>query len=366
MTQEIAKIKVSEIYSGYNDGNSVVGYDGLLNIRPEFQREFVYTQAQQEAVIDTILKDCNLGLFTWFENDGHGSYECGDGQQRTLSVCRFISGRFPIVWEGKPMFFFNLSKELQDKIMEYEVYVVIVSGTSSEKLEWFKRINTAGAVLTQQELRNASYTGKWLSSAKQYFSRPNCPAWNIASKYLGGSLIRQDYLETALEWISPDGKPETYMALHQKDTNASELWEFFDKIISWTKKTFPVYRKEQKGLSWGKLYKLYGSNSYDPTVLENEISSLMSDDEVTKKAGCYEYLLGMKKAPKVLSLRAFSDSQKRTAYEKQKGVCPICGKVHPIEEMEGDHIIPWSKGGKTTQDNCQMLCKKCNLAKTNK
>lgn len=364
MNQEIAKIKVSEIYSGYNDGDSVVGYDGLLNIRPEFQREFVYTQAQQEAVIDTILKDCNLGLFTWFENDGQGSYECGDGQQRTLSVCRFISGRFPIVWEGKPMFFFNLSKELQDKIMGYEVYVVIVSGTSSEKLEWFKRINTAGAVLTQQELRNASYTGPWLSSAKDYFSRPNCPAYIIGAKYISGVLGRQDFLERALDWIS-GGKIENYMALHQKDKSAEDLYAEFEKIIKWVKLIFPVYRKELKGLDFGRLYREYHDNTYSTEDLEKEIQILMSDDDVTKKSGVFEYLLSGKSKEKCLSLRAFSESQKRNAYEKQKGICPVCGKHFELSEMEGDHITPWSKGGKTTPDNLQMLCKGCNKSKSN-
>lgn len=37
-----------------------------------------------------------------------------------------------------------------------------------------------------------------------------------------------------------------------------------------------------------------------------------------------------------------------------------------IDEMEGDHITPWHSGGKTTAENCQMLCKDCNRHKSGK
>jgi len=77
----------------------------------------------------------------------------------------------------------------------------------------------------------------------------------------------------------------------------------------------------------------------------------MQDEDVTKK---------------YLNIRVFSDKMKREAYEKQKGICPNCKEHFEIEEMEADHIKPWSKGGKTIAENCQMLCKECNRRKSGK
>lgn len=65
-----------------------------------------------------------------------------------------------------------------------------------------------------------------------------------------------------------------------------------------------------------------------------------------------------------LSLRVFDDDQKREAYERQRGICPVCKKHFEYEQMQGDHIIPWSKGGKTVAENCKMLCVDCNRRKS--
>ena len=244
--------------------------------------------------------------------------------------------------------------------------VYICEGTDKEKLDWFEIINIAGEKLTDQELRNAIYTGPWLSDAKKSFSKRDCPAYNIAKEYMAGSPIRQDYLESAIDWISDrDGLViEQYMAVHQHDTSAAELWLYFQNVISWVKTVCPKFRKEMKGIDWGMLYNKYGSNPVDPTQLEKEITRLMMDDDVTKKSGIYEYLLSGNE--KHLSIRSFTDSQKRAAYEKQQGICPICKQHFEIEQMEGDHITPWVEGGKTEPSNLQMLCKECNRHKSSK
>lgn len=89
-----------------------------------------------------------------------------------------------------------------------------------------------------------------------------------------------------------------------------------------------------------------------------------SHDEVTNNKGVYEYLFDGKE--KHLNLRAFTEKQKRKMYEEQNGVCPMCDKHFEIDEMEADHITPWSEGGKTELDNGQMLCITCNREKSNK
>ncbi len=66
---------------------------------------------------------------------------------------------------------------------------------------------------------------------------------------------------------------------------------------------------------------------------------------------------------KHLNIRAFSRTMRREAYERQKGICPVCKKHFELEEMEADHITPWHAGGKTEAANCQMLCLEDNRRK---
>ncbi len=199
------------------------------------------------------------------------------------------------------------------------------------------------------------YTGSWLTDVKRYFSKNSCAAYKIGNKYLSGDMIRQDYLEKTLKWISArEGKSiEAYMSEHQHDTNGSPLWLYFQNVISWVQTIFPKYRKEMKGLEWGLFYNEFGNNSYNPSVLEKRITELMADDDVTSKKGIYEYLLSGKE--KSLSIRAFTDTQKATAYAKQNGICPICQKYFELDRMHADHITPWHAGGKTVPENLQRL-----------
>jgi hypothetical protein len=362
MKIELHEIPVRDVVNGYVDSaeNGVVGYGGKLNIRPAFQREFIYKDKQRDEVINTVMKGFPLNVMYWVKSD-NGGYELLDGQQRTISIAQYVNGDFSVNHMG----FDNLTDTEREQILDYKLMIYICEGTDKEKLDWFKIINIAGEQLTAQELRNAIYTGEWLTEAKKYFSKTGCPAHAIASDYLKGAAIRQDYLETAISWISArDGiEIEDYMAKHQHDPNCNELWLYFQNVINWVKVIFPKYRKEMKGLEWGVYYNKYSQNNYDPKTLESRIVDLMQDDDVTKKSGIYEYLLDG--AEKHLSIRAFTQSMARAAYERQKGICPICGQHFEITEMQADHITPWSKGGKTTPENCQMLCAECNRRKSN-
>lgn len=361
MKIELTKVKVSELFDGFVDNNEegVRGFHGLLDIRPPYQREFVYNDKQRDAVIDTINKGFPLNTMYWVKN-GDGTYELLDGQQRTLSICQYLNGEYSINSKA----FHNLYPSERAKIENYELMVYVCEGDEVERLDWFRTINIAGERLTEQELLNINYIGPWLSDAKRKFSKTNCVAYKLGNKYVKGSPIRQEYLETALVWIS-GGKAADYMSEHQHDATATELWNHFQNVISWVEDMFPSYRKEMLGLDWGGLYGKYHGNKYDPAELERRVSDLMANDEVTDKKGVYEYVLSGEDSSlaRKLSKRTFSEREKRAAYERQKGICPICGERHDYGEMEGDHIVPWWKGGATTPDNLQMLCKRCNATK---
>ncbi len=357
MKIQLREITISELADGYRDDGDggVVGYGGNLDIRPPYQREFIYKDMQRDAVIETVRQHFPLNVMYWADR-GDDTFEIIDGQQRTVSVCQYVSGNFSI--DG--LAFHNLQADQQEQILGYKLMVYICTGSDSERLKWFETINIAGEVLTKQELRNAVYHGPWVSAAKAYFSRPGCPASGIGSDLLKGTAIRQDYLETAIKWIN-DGKIEDYMSEHQHDGTAIELWNHFRSVIDWTNATFTSYRREMKGVEWGPLYNQFKHEALDPAALEEDVARLMMDDDVTNKSGIYPYLLTGEE--KRLNIRSFSNAMKREAFERQDGVCPSCKNTFKIAEMEGDHIEPWSQEGKTVAANCQMLCKPCNRKK---
>ncbi len=369
MKIELVEITVRDLFNGYlnRDEEGVVGYGGLLDIRPAYQREFVYAPKQQSEVIRTIIKGYPLNVMYWIKTSDD-KYELLDGQQRTLSICKFLDNDFSI--DERP--FHSFESDEQEKILKYKLQIYICSnGTDSEIIDWFQIINIAGEKLEDQEIRNAIYRGSWLTEAKRYFSKTNCPAYGIASKYMSGSCIRQKYLETAIKWISNNTKNtdsgiREYMGQHQHDQNSSELWLYFNSVIEWVKTVFPKYRDIMKSVEWGFLYNEYNKNQYDTTELESEINRLILDDDVTNKKGIYEYLLSGKKNERALNIRAFTENMKREAYERQNGICEVCGEHFEIDEMEADHIDPWHSGGKTNSENCQMLCKSCNRRKSGK
>lgn len=366
MKIKLHEIPVREVVTGYIDSaeKGVTGYNGRLNIRPAFQREYIYTGKQRDEVIRTVRKDFPLNVMYWVPSHD-GIFEVLDGQQRIISICQYVNGDYSIDHMG----FNNLTKSEQEQILDYRLMVYFCEGTDKEKLDWFEIVNMVGEQLSAQERRNAIYTGEWLTEAKKYFSRNGCPANSIAGDYMKGSPIRQEYLETAIRWIAArDGnKIEDYMAKHQSDTNCNELWLYFQNVINWAGATFPNYRKEMKGLEWGVFFNKYSTGNYDPKQLEARIVVLMQDDDISKFSGIYEYLLSGedKKAERVLSIRPFPPKMARTAYERQKGICPACKEHFNIDDMQADHITPWSKGGPTSPENCQMLCADCNRRKGN-
>lgn len=363
MKIDLHKIPIREAIAGYKDSaeEGVVAYEGKLDIRPKYQREFVYTGKQRDAVIETIKNGFPLNVMYWVKTD-QGNFEVLDGQQRTISIGQYVTGDFSL----NDRFFHNLTKEEQNQILDYELMVYFCEGTDKERLDWFRIINIAGEKLYDQELRNAVYTGPWLSDAKLKFSKSNCAAYLLANdggSLVNGSPIRQEYLETALSWIS-EGKIEDYMAKHQHETNADELWQYFQNVIAWVHKTFTQYRKEMKGVEWGRLYNKYKGVAYDTKGIEEKTLKLIDDDEVQNLKGIYEYILTGEE--KHLNLRQFDDKTKRKAFEKQRGKCVWCKETFEFEEMEADHITPWHEGGKTILKNCQMLCKDDNRRKSGK
>ena len=354
----LQSIPIRDLFDGYVDNaeEGVRAYHGLLDVRPPYQREFIYKDAQRDAVVRTVQHGFPLNVMYWAVRDDGKTYEVLDGQQRTLSICQYLSSQFS--YQG--LYFHNLQKDAQEQFLNYPLMVYFCEGAPSEKLEWFRTINIAGEQLTSQELRNAVYAGPWVTDAKRYFSKTGCAAYKLGNPYLTGNSIRQEYLEKAIRWVTTE-PIEEYMGQKQFNPTAVDLWNYFQGVIAWVQALFPKYRKEMKGVDWGTLYRLHHEETFDPATLEKEVARLMMDSDVQKKSGIYSYVLDGDE--KHLGIRLFDENTKRECYERQKGICPLCRKHFPIEEMEADHITPWSEGGRTIRENCQMLCRDCNRRK---
>lgn len=364
MRTEQKEIMIRDLVAGYSNSIElgVFAYNGKLNVRPAFQREYVYKDKQRDAVIETVLEGSSLNEMNWGLND-NGTWEVIDGQQRTISICSYVNSDFSY----KGLKFGSLPKDIQEKFLDYKVRIQICDGTPSERLRHFQKINIAGEPLNDQELRNAVYVGEWLSNAKLRFSRTNGKGVDLVSEHSNGVSLRQTILEQVIKWHMYKTKHKTiedYMSHYQHTENSDELYLYIEKVIEWVEDNFTNYRKLMKQVDWGYLYATYSKQTFNATDLENKLSTLLIDDEITNKKGAYEYVLSNDE--RHLGLRAFDGKQKIKAYELSKGICTHCGNHFKENEMEADHITPWSKGGKTELDNCQMLCMKCNRTKSAK
>ncbi len=388
MQTELKVYSVRDIIEGFQyselEAKGLHGLAGRLTIQPEYQRNYIYADGKRDvAVITSLLKGYPLGLI-YFNKVSEHKLEVLDGQQRITSFGRYVTGKFAIKDEnGMEQYFTGLAADKQAKIMDSELLVFECEGTETEIKEWFQTINIAGVPLNSQELLNAVYSGPFVTLGKEEFSNSqnaNVQKW---SAYVAGTVIRQDYWERALEWVA-GGKEHIggYMSKHRFDTNITEVKAYFTTVIDWVSTVFNDVENEMRGLEWGRMYEMYHNTAYNPSKVSERVQALYGDSYIKNRKGIWEYVLGGEVDTKLLEVRVFDEPTKKSVYTKQtieaqvKGVsnCPHCAigkdanavKTWKLDEMDADHVEAWSKGGATSRDNCQMLCKTHNRAKGNK
>ena len=386
MKTELETYTVAEITKGFQyneaEGKGLFGLDGKLTIQPEYQRHYIYNDGKKDvAVIESILKGYPLGLI-YFNKRTDGRLEVLDGQQRITSIGRYVTSKFAVKDQnGMEQFFHSLGEDKKKKILDATLLVYECEGEETEIKEWFKTINISGVPLNSQELLNAVYSGSFVTLGKEEFSNTQNVNYRMWEKYITAVLNRQGYWERALEWVS-GGDVAEYMSQHRHDDNITEVKTYFNAVLDWAAATFQTLYSEMKTLDWAKLYEDYHSKPYSSDALDREISKLYADEYVLDKKGIWEFVLGGSIDYKLLNVRVFDGATKKAAYAKQTAEanaagtsnCPNCvlghaankEKIWKMDEMEADHVAPWSTGGATTAENCQMLCKTHNRAKGNR
>ena len=388
MKTKLHRYTVEQICEGfvYNEleGKALFGLSGKLVIQPEYQRHYIYDDGKRDvAVIQSLLREYPLGLI--YFNVAGGTLEVLDGQQRITSIGRFVQGKFAVKVDGQEQTFSSLPAEKQQLLLSSELLAYECEGTESEIKEWFSTINIAGAPLTTQELRNAIYSGPFVTKAKATFSNSGNSNMQKWSSYVKGDPKRQEVLEVALSWVasSQDKTIDAYLAERRTNTNINELETYFISVIDWVGGVFTtVPEKEMRGLDWGRLYEKYHETPYDASALAADLAILLDDPVITSRKGVYEYLLSGKELPQLLEVRLFDQAIKKSVYSQQTSVakaaktsnCPVCAsgdnnnkvRIYKYEEMEADHVTAWSRGGDSGSANCEMLCVSHNRAKGNK
>ena len=379
---------VADIVEGFEynelEGKGLFGLGGKLTIQPEYQRSYIYADGKRDvAVIDSLLKGYPIGLL-YFNKTEDGNYEVLDGQQRITSIGRYVRGLFEAPYNGNLQNYTGLSPELQKRILNTPLLIYVCEGSEEDIRNWFKTINIAGVPLTNQEILNAVFSGSFVTLAREVFSNSNNSNVQKWSTYISGQVNRQDFLERALQWVSHTQgiSVDAYMSKHRRDDNIDELQDYFTTVIEWVSSIFSDTESEMRGLEWGRLYETYHMQQYDPEKVSTRLHELYGDFSVKDKHGVYEYILGGEQDTKLLNIRMFDESTKKTVYEQQTAAareksvsnCSYCAaghdanhdKIWAFADMDADHVSAWSKGGTTTADNCEMLCKPHNRAKGNR
>lgn len=379
-------LRVREVVDGfvYNEleGKGLFGLGGKLTIQPEYQRNYIYADGKRDvAVIDSILKGYPIGVL-YFNKVDDDKFEVLDGQQRITSIGRFLTGKFAIKdSNGNEQYYSGMAEVQREKILNTPLLIYICEGEEPEIKDWFKTINIAGVELTQQEILNAVYSGPFVTAAKEQFSNSQNSHVQKWGAYISGDVKRQAYLERALDWVS-HGAIDNYMSMHRYDRDINDLKLHFDTVIDWISSVFTDVEGEMKGLEWGRLYETYHDNSYDPAEVSAQARKLLGDYEVKDRRGVFEYILGGSHDTKLLNIRVFDEPTKRAVYTAQtakaeaegKSNCSYCAighdanqsKIWALADMDADHVAAWSKGGATSAENCEMLCKPHNRAKGNR
>lgn len=381
-------ITIGDICKGfyYNtlEGKGVRGWNGKLVIQPEYQRNYIYANGRDDvAVVESLLKKYPIGLIYFLKNGDE--YEVLDGQQRITSFGRFVTGQLDVLdANGMPHKF---DPALHGWLLKrpLTIYVCEGEGDDPEKeiKDWFKTINIAGKPLNDQELLNATYSGPFVTKAKEVFSNSSNANMHKWKRFVAGDEKRQAVLAAALDWVSK-GRVREYLKDNRYNPDITGLRKYFESVIAWIDGTFKDIRDEMCGLEWGRLYETYHSKGYDIDKVWERVEALFADadnDIIKNRKNIFEYVLGGETDSKLLKVRIFKDAVARRVYKRQtdeateKGVsnCPDCvlahdanaKRIYTFGEMEADHVTAWSKGGDTSEKNCQMLCRHHNRVKGN-
>lgn len=399
--------------------------DGDLDLQPEYQRKYVATPKIASKLIESVIMDVPIPVI-YLAEEQDGTYSVIDGQQRLTSFLSFINGKYPdgnifkltglkVYKELNRKTFAELEREHQNKIRKTTLHTIVIKKESNEdvKFEIFERLNTGSIKLNEDEIRNTVYRGNYIKLLAEL--EQNETFHNVVKKdnykkrmIYRGMILRffaiseksyLNYQPSMKQFCNKELRDNRYLT----DEKAKEYRNRFNDCIDLVKIVFgeTAFRryipsdKEREQGNWTTtrinmaLYdiQMCGFVNYSKNeVLRNAdfireamielminnrefIDSILiqtSNKDVLKK----RYKIWFEKLEEIIGnngyeQRTFSYQVKQDLFIKSP-ICAISGqRILAIEDAEVDHIVPFSKGGKTELENAQLVLRYFNRAKNN-
>lgn len=363
--------------------------DTKIKVNIEYQRGVIYSDAKQAAVIESILKDFAIPSIVLWKNLDTDTYDVIDGKQRLTSIFLFLSGNLQINYIGTGKKYFSQISEVdKEKIRNYEIPFIIMSGTKEEehfKHELFEILNTSAESLNSWELLQGTYYGNFLNTFKEEIQSPyNVEIqneFNFRDKAIPAKARYNGCYKLLLIHFGSANNIKEYVANHREESgqqfynreikniliecsklpelrNIDIYYDIIRKIISEPSKYKEYVQKREEIVA--SLKEFYAENVY-AKITGNNLKIIIYNI-FGLKCGYLEL------DPK----RYFTQADREDLYkiydskgkvENEKIRCPKCGKLSNYKEMHIDHVIPHKLGGLTTLENAQFMCKNCNPSK---
>lgn len=397
--------------------------DGDLDLQPNYQRKYVATPAIASRLIESVLMDVPIPVI-YLAEEKDSSYSVIDGQQRLTSFLSFLNGHFPdgnefkltglkVYKELNKKTFKELSKEQQTKIRTTTLHTIIIKKESNEdiKFEIFERLNTGSIKLNEDEIRNTVYRGNYINLLAELENDKTFHELiqndNAKKRMLYRSMILRFFAlseKTHLNY-KPSMKQFCNKELRDnRDLNQEKQQEYrerFAHCVDLVKtvfghNAFKRYQLDKNGNgSYGKNLNMslfdiqmcgfvnYSKNEIlrnadnireamlDLMTTNNDFNDSIEKSTSDKKVLQNRFKIWLDKLDEILGdesyqQRTFSYEIKKQLFDKNP-VCAISGQtILAIEDAEVDHIIPYSKGGKTELENAQLVLRYFNRIKGNK
>lgn len=355
------QITVGELYNGVTDGKILSDID--------LQREIVYDRDKQELVIDSILNGIPLPAFYFWEND-EGVLEVLDGKQRIEAIKNFRQN--DLQYKDKN---WKQWQEIQEQFNNTVLSVIICSGEESLKREIFRRINTLGVPLSQFEVLNGLYHGRYIEELTDFANLPSiCDLFGSNSRgknqmHILKWILQLDGIKASIDTVTEYVKAHQDESFMYDNNRLRPYIKFVSSVFtdySLGDLFFTLSIKYIKDISIWKGHR----DAINKTIKDFKKSDawkLISDKAKEIEERIQAVVGGISVDPK----RLFTQDDKEELLSKLESVegkyeCHDCKQHFFPEELTIDHLKPWSKGGRTVLSNAQLLCRACNSRKGNK
>lgn len=391
-----------------------------INPKPQYQRTPVWTKAKKQLLIDSILRGYDLPKFYLRLSNSSYEHEVVDGQQRLRAIWDFCEGQYALGDESNDIpdlrdlsgkKWSDLSSREQDRIGEFKLSVAVIKSASDREIRKLFRRLQEGVSLNPAEKRNAIE-----GEMRDFIAELGDTHRVFPLTCLPDTRFKWHDLAAIVTCLELAGGPT--------DVKAPDLRDMYESNQSFNKNG-PIAKKVKRHLNymtrvlkdsppemkikWGfvDLYLLISKISESYVIQEKEDDftkfyvafetdrlatkdprDLLAPDKSVWDKDLYDYIDAFKsqggtsknieRRHKVYkkrfirdaqdltyrdSTRVFTHNQRIAIWRRDNEICQECRKKIPFSEMEADHIIPHSRGGQTSIDNGQALCRQCNARK---